>query len=82
MQIVIDIDEKVYKAILDGWWPDKAISVKLLLERGIPLPKGHGRIIDENKITKCEQVGLIINGGNITRCLVTDAPTIIAAAAK
>ena len=54
-------------------------SLREYIENGTPLPKGHGRIIDENKITKCEQVGLIIKNENIIRCLVTDAPTIIEA---
>lgn len=41
------------------------------------LPEGHGRVIDESKITKCEQIGLIIKDGNVTPCLKTDAPTIV-----
>lgn len=49
------------------------------VRRGVLLPKGHGRVIDESKITKCEQIGLIIKDGNVTRCLKTDAPTIIEA---
>lgn len=47
------------------------------IKNGTLLQKEHGRIIDENKITKCKQVGLIIKDGDIVRCLVTDAPTII-----
>ena len=49
------------------------------IANGTPLPKGHGRLVDESKITKCEQVGLIITDENVTRCLATDAPTIIEA---
>ena len=49
------------------------------VRRGVLLPKGYGRLIDESKITKCEQVGLIIKNGSIVRCFVTDAPTIIEA---
>ena len=48
MHIVINIDDKMYKAILDGWWPGMAISVKQLITRGIPLPKGHKRLIEDN----------------------------------
>ena len=46
MQMVINIDDKMYEAILDGWWPDTTISVKQLLKKGTPLPKGHGDLID------------------------------------
>lgn len=49
------------------------------LKNGTLLSKGHGRIIDENEINKCEQIGLIIKDGNTKRCLLTDAPTIIEA---
>lgn len=45
----------------------------------VPLPKGHGRIVDERKITKCQQTGLYIIDGNVSKCLITDAPTIIEA---
>ena len=75
MKIVIDIPNEKYKRLpyIDQF------SLREYIENGTPLPKGHGRIIDENKITKCEQVGLIIKNENIIRCLVTDAPTIIEA---
>lgn len=57
MQVVINIDDKLYEAILDGWWPDINISVKHLIEKGTLLPKGHGDLIDrkdliENGISK------------------------------
>lgn len=52
------------------------------IANGTPLPKVHGRLIDENKITKFEQIGLIIKDGSIIRCFTTDAPTIIDRARK
>ena len=48
-----------------------------LIGNGIPVPNGHGRLIDERQITECKQVGLIIRDGIVTRCLATDAPTIL-----
>lgn len=50
MQIVIDITEKLYKALKqddnegDAWDAVEAII------NGTPLPKGHGRLIDEKEI--------------------------------
>lgn len=43
MQIVIDIHEKDYQSMLNGY-----ISYGLLdaIKNGIPLPKGHGDLID------------------------------------
>ena len=41
--------------------------------------KGTEGLIDESKITECEQIGLVMKDDNVTRCLVTDAPTIIEA---
>ena len=75
MQIVIDIDEYLYKTIKtlgivveDG----DAVAVSEAIQNGTPLPKGHGRIIDESKITYCEQ-------NNYFMELITNAPTIIKA---
>lgn len=76
MQIVIDIEDLVYHQIKQH---GEVSEFHKLIIHGTPLPKGHGRIIDETKINKCEQGGLIIKDGNITHCLVTDAPTIIKA---
>lgn len=83
MQIVIDIPEVFYeycKAQKD------AIEIQLAVKNGIPLPEGHGRIIDESEIKhvyyheeKAEHGvinfrGIVIDG--------TDAPTIIEACDK
>jgi hypothetical protein len=76
MELVIKIPEEMWERIKDGYVP---LGISKYLKKGTPLPKGHGRLIDENKITKCEQIGLIIKDGNITRCLKTDAPTIMEA---
>lgn len=77
MELVINIPDLDWSKVQNG-----SIATKHLLNAvkcGIPLSKGHGRIIDETKISKCEQVGLIMKDGNVTRCLTTDAPTIVEA---
>lgn len=59
MQIVIDIPENIYDAIMD----DEMISREQLavLEKhiyyGTPLPKGHGRLLDEKDILDTENNG-------------------------
>jgi hypothetical protein len=70
IELVIRIPEEDYK---------RGTVMASAIRNGIPLPKGHGRLIDESKITKCEQLGLVIKDDNVTRCLITDAPTIIEA---
>ena len=49
MQIVIDINDEIYKEILnekDGW----SNYVHGSIRTGTPLPKGHGRLIDADDI--------------------------------
>lgn len=60
MQIVIDIPENVYKEIYSdaeiiiysGMRSGKTLLSTLLraVRKGTPLPKGHGRLIDENAL--------------------------------
>lgn len=51
MQIVIEIDEDAYKEIkkivADG---NEMCFMQKLIANGIPLPKGHGRLIDADEI--------------------------------
>lgn len=59
MQIVIDIPEETYKDIcyrhhiIGGMRSIKAIMIKLckVIREGKPLPKKHGRLIDEREIS-------------------------------
>ena len=50
MKIVIDIPEKVYEDFMNDW----VGSPKILsaVRKGTPLPKGHGRLKDEDEIVK------------------------------
>ena len=83
IELVVKIPEYTFEDIQDRYrHPNKGDGINLLeyaVANGTPLPKGHGRLIDESKITKCEQIGLVITNDNVNRCLITDAPTIIKA---
>ena len=71
MKIVIDVHEKDYKSILNGFVPS---GVVYAIMSGTPLPKGHGRLIDADAMQKYQ----IDTFGQ--RLLVIDtAPTIIEA---
>ena len=92
MQIVIDIHEKDYQSMLNGY-----ISYGLLdaIKNGTPLPKGHGRLGDLDALEKLcyeheignsaidnepiiEQ-GYTLDGDSIWVSLFDLAPTIIEA---
>lgn len=77
MQIVIDIPEEEYEFIRDhekenpfGWKSTKEIVRNAILN-GIPLPKGHGELIDRNDL-KYEKY-------NSYAYAIANAPTIIEA---
>ena len=51
MKIVIDIPSEMYDW-LDNGFPDEDDAEKLwqIVKNGIPLPKGHGRLIDASRL--------------------------------
>lgn len=51
MKIVIDISEKIYDTIMSDEMPtrDQMSAIVTRIYQGIPLPKGHGRLIDADK---------------------------------
>lgn len=51
MHIVIDISEEMYDW-LDTGFPDEDDAEKLwqIVKKGAPLPKGHGTLIERNKV--------------------------------
>jgi len=57
MQIVIDIDENVFTRLFDNGTEDYEIvnddlfKIAKSIRNGTPLPKGHGRLIDEQNIS-------------------------------
>ena len=52
MNIVIDIPEKIYDAIMDDQVPcfEEIQMLCMDIVRGTPLPKGHGRLIDADEL--------------------------------
>ena len=50
MQIVIDINENVYTRLFDNgtdfYDTDDILAMAKAIRKGLPLPKGHGRLID------------------------------------
>lgn len=77
VEVVIRIPKEEYDLCKKTWDTDCLDVLMSAVKYGTLLEKGHGRIIDEGKITKCEQVGLAIKDGNVRRIMATDAPTII-----
>lgn len=49
MQVVININDIVYKNIMidNGW---SGAELAKIIKSGTPLPKGHGRLIDADKL--------------------------------
>lgn len=72
MKLVIDIDENLYTRLFDNGVDnyDDAVDMAKAIRKGTPLPKNHGRIIDESQIKSCEYNCKY----NVMTC---DAPTII-----
>lgn len=69
MQIVIEISDSKYQ-----WVKDNPLTYDNeyceAIRNGTPLPKGHGRLIDADKLESRMKIGY---------CIVRDAPTIIEA---
>lgn len=89
MQVVIDIPETYYEYCKAQ---EDAVEIQLAIKKGTPLPKGHGRIGDLDKLEKeidgGIKAGLMIEGyenysniNDVDDCLecVKYAPTIIEA---
>ena len=78
MQLVIDISEKDYKSLKHGHIPLRMLDVVM---KGVPLPKGHGRLIDadafKKKVCTYQQTGC--GDCKHSLCCPEDVPTIIEA---
>lgn len=85
MQVVIDIDETCWDWLRNGF-PDEddgEYAIKAIAN-GIPLPKGHGRLIDAGEyidvLNNAQIEGLnTYKGLGRAKELLIDAPTIIEA---
>lgn len=73
MQIVIDIPNDIYSAIVKQYRKDKELQTRdnlyKAIANGTPLPKGHGRLIDVSEYYK--------GSYNDAREFLDNAPTII-----
>lgn len=74
MKIVIDIPEEHYEYIQNLPYYKRNYAQDLILD-GTPLPKGHGRLIDENNLWFED----IDDVSCVTQRNVENAPTIIEA---
>ena len=52
MKIVIDISEEEYALCKKQWDTECLDTLMIAVKYGTPLPKGHGRIMDVDKIVK------------------------------
>jgi hypothetical protein len=78
MQIVIDINDEIYKEILSG---KDGLSnyVHGLIRIGTPLPQGHGRLIDADDIALIDEQFYVPSDYYVAESAINDAPTIVEA---
>ena len=50
MQLVINISEDLYKAAINGLNAEEIWDLRMAVKNGIPLPKGHGRLVDFSEV--------------------------------
>ena len=77
MQIVIDIPEYIYEELIEKEYHS---TVDSLILDGTPLPKGHGRLIDADKLKfyEIDEIGSEYNPYlGCSKEQVDQAPTII-----
>ncbi len=84
IELVIKIPEEIYQHYKRTWSKRRGSIPESCIAFGIPLPKGHGRIIDESQISSAEYHEEIENIGTLFERIhpiidSTDAPTIIEA---
>ena len=86
MQIVIDLDERRFKDILrisTVQLKGRTPTLEQVIAKGIPLPKGHGRLIDADDLDITTITTDDYSGNDILDIVlkedVDDAPTIIEA---
>lgn len=57
MKIVIEIDEKVYDWLKNGYPDEKDGEYAIrIISNGVPLPKNHGRLIDADVLRKDDEI--------------------------
>ena len=89
MQILIDLDEDVYKRLFDnsfyGIAKDDVSKMDIAIRKGTILPKGHGRLIDADEL-RTKSIDVNAEFGNEWWCVDCDdielAPTVLEADKK
>ena len=81
IELVIKIPEELHKALLNGYEEPYSRAFSDAVRNSTPLPKGHGRLIDADKLSQYYKV--VIDNNGITKIIdydnLDDAPTIIEA---
>ena len=72
IELVIKISQEAYDDIKEGYYDKNLRKMAIAIGNGTPLPKGHGRLIDENKISN-------FGWDRLQDHAVVTAPTIIEA---
>ena len=76
MQIVIDIDEEIYNHMKErfmyGYADTELDKVGLAVRNGTPLPKGHGRLIDADRLLRPDMIRMCyhLKNGDIAMPIV------------
>ena len=84
MKIVIDIDDDIYKSVVnnDDYVLEEDVDWILLenvIANGTPLPKGHGRLIDADDIALIDEQFYVPSDYYVAESAINDTPTIIEA---
>ena len=76
MKLIIDIDEQYYKDLkkITPYVCSEAITA---IQKGTPLPEGHGRLVDADKIKFNSDDFFDCGDAEIAEEVVNEAPTII-----
>ena len=81
IELVIKIDEERYSYVKEQ--VEKGIDnpLKVIIANGIPLPKGHGRLIDADVLEECKELMTTIIGWKFAVRMddIRNIPTIIEA---
>ena len=66
MELVIDIDESIYRHFMNNEYSRAdIIAVHTAIVNGRLLPKGHGRLIDADKMKKDDEVNLWLSNDSV-----------------
>ena len=77
MKLMIDISENYYEILKYDVEHGNDYKPIVLIANGTPLPKGHGRLIDADKLKA--RIPIIEDEYYNCRCMIEHAPTIIEA---